>query len=96
MAHQIGKLHFDIYYLEHAEKDLDCKFQILQADGKHLALPGFDVAKSFDIDCVLAELYLYGWQMIQLKEDFNLDEDGDPEVWFREAYFHRPFRTERD
>jgi hypothetical protein len=96
--HEVGQLQFDIYYHRGFQENGLCyKFDILKPDGNHTKAFCFEDVKPMPIERVIAELYADGWQMIQLTESFNLDDEGDPEIWFREAYFHRPLPTgERD
>lgn len=91
LKQEIGQLGFDLYYGEgFAESGLCYNFKILKPDGNHQTVFDFKDVAAIDIERVIAQLYADGWQMIQLTQEFSLDEDGDPEIWFREAYFHRP------
>jgi hypothetical protein len=92
-THEIGELGFDIYYHDgFTESGLCYEFKILKPDGQHeIVFESRDVPPH-DIERVIARLYADGWQMIQLTQEFDLDDDGDPEIWFREAFFHRELK----
>ena len=93
VRYEIGLLHFDIsYHKGYQEDGLDYKFEILRPDGKHETVFIFEGVPPQPIENVIARLYDFGWQMIQLTEDFNYDDDNqeDISIWFQEGYFHRP------